>query len=294
MREFAGPCLAKLTTLHLGGRARALLMPENEEDLSHLGIRAAQLDARLYPIGHGSNLLARDGELPLALVRLDLFNAINVVERDGEAVYVRAGAGVPLRRLLRFCLARGLTGLEGLVGIPGSVGGACAMNAGSFGVETGAKIYELQAFDGDKMHSIQASGLRIGHRYLEIENCKIFPLVTSVIFALTSDRKYDIFQRMNLNYLEKKSRQPVHAWSAGCAFKNPPDAPSAGKLLEDAGFRGKTHGGMGFSPKHANFLVNTGNGTSSQALELLEQARNEVFEKYGIKLELEIRIIPCP
>lgn len=291
MLEIRNPSLASLTTLHLGGNALTLLVPECVEDLPLLAERSKILGATLYPIGKGSNILAREGQLPIALVRLDAFNDLKISWECGETVYVRAEAGVPLKRLLRFCLEHELSGLEGLVGIPGNVGGACAMNAGSFGMEFGAKIHALEAWSGQKLQTFQACAITLQYRKLTMRNCKEFPLVMAVIFALTRSIKEAIFQRMNLNYLEKKSRQPLGVWSAGCAFKNPCHAPSAGKLLDEAGFRGKYLGGMYFSAKHANFLVNDGSGTSAQAFEIMEEAREAVKRLWGVILEPEIRVI---
>lgn len=292
MREIMAPALSDLTTLRLGGRALALVLPEKREELPLLAERAKELGAPLYIMGRGSNILAMDGEVPLVLVRMDAFDAIEIMGDSGESVYVRAGAGVSLKRLLRFCLERELSGLEGLVGIPGSVGGACAMNAGSFGVETGSRIHALEAWNGEKITVCGAEGIQPEYRKLTMRNCREFPLLLSATFALTRSLKKYIFQGMILNYLEKKSRQPLGVWSAGCAFKNPQAALGAGQLLDKAGFRGQRLGGMVFSQKHANFLVNTGRGTSAQAFELMDMAREKVKRVHGITLEPEIRIIP--
>lgn len=291
MREFSGPEFSKLTTLRLGGRAIAMLVPENADDLCGLPERAMQLGGQLFYLGRGSNLLARDGEIALVLVKLDACQEIRIVnEKDGE-ILVEAGAGAPLPRLLRFCAAKGLSGLEGLAGIPGTVGGACAMNAGSFGCETCARIHALQALTEAGLTWLASEKLNFGYRFLKVNNFGELPLITKAIFALTRAGKSAIFSRMSLNFMEKKSRQPVTSWSAGCAFKNPPGGFSAGKLLEQSGFRGKKAGGMAFSSKHANFLVNEGRGSASAALDLLAEAASAVARQSGIELETEIRIL---
>lgn len=291
MHEILSPSLASLTTLRLGGKAIALLLPEKEEDLELAEKRACELGGTLSVIGKGSNLLARDGDLSLVLLSMEKWTDLEICDDGGDFVIVAAGAGVSMPRLLRFCLSNGLTGLEGLAGIPGSVGGACAMNAGSFGCETGARLHSIQIFTRGNLECIERKDLNFGYRSVKMKENKPLPLVVRAKFALTRGVKNDIFSRMNLNFMEKKSRQPVTSWSAGCAFKNPPEAPSAGKLLEDAGFRGKTRGGMAFSEKHANFLINTGPGTSASAFALLEEAAEAVWKKSGIHLEPEIRML---
>ena len=135
MRETPAPWLAPRTTLRVGGTALAEIVLERLEDVPLLGERLRALGGTPLVLGAGSNILAQDGELPLVLVRPQLTHGPEIVGEAGGKVLVRAGAGVPLPRLLRFCAVHGLSGLEGLVGIPGSVGGAIAMNAGAHGVD---------------------------------------------------------------------------------------------------------------------------------------------------------------
>lgn len=291
MRESIGPQFSKLTSIHLGGRGLALLEPETEEDLASLEERAKSYGGRLFFLGRGSNLLAHAGELELVAVSMRHWRKLEIMRRDADAALVYAQAGVPLARLLRFCLQNGLSGMEGLIGIPGNVGGACAMNAGSFGDSIGASLQAIEVWDGEGLRCIGRDDLVVAYRSLELASRSPLPLITAGIFALTTSAKSVILGRMNLNYLEKKSRQPLAAWSAGCAFKNPPDH-AAGRLLEAAGFRGRELGGMQFSPRHANFLVNTGKGSPAAALDLLWQARDAVHRRSGLWLEPEIRIIP--
>ena len=134
MRELIRPLLSERTTLHLGGPALVELQPENEEEAQALPERVRHWGGKPFVIGAGSNLLVRDEEQPLTLIRPCFREGPEIVGEEGDRVLVRAGAAVPLPRLLRFCAVQGLGGLEGLVGIPGSVGGAVSMNAGSFGI----------------------------------------------------------------------------------------------------------------------------------------------------------------
>lgn len=291
MLEIAAPPLKYYTTIKLGGPALALLKPEHPEELGLLEEKAAQWGGDLMPIGRGSNLLATDGQLPLILVSLERIQGIEIIKREGGKIKISAYAGTPLPRLLRFCLKNGFTGLEGLAGIPGSVGGACAMNAGSFGTTIGAHVEAIYAWNGREICLFEKESLSFGYRSLKIKNIKQIPIITRIILTLTEAPKSVIFASMNLNFLNKKSRQPITAYSAGCTFKNPSDAPAAGQLLEQAGLRGYRLGGMEFSRKHANFLVNTGTGTGFQALELIDKASEAVWKCAGIRLEPEIRIL---
>lgn len=117
--------------------------------------------------------------------------------------------------------------------------------------------------------------------------------MTNSIFGLTRRPKDGIFRAMHLNFFEKKSKQPITAYTAGCVFKNPSSQIPAGKLLDMAGFRGKRHGGVLFSDRHANFLVNEGNGSAEAALALIREAQNVVWHKFGYQLDLEVKVVPC-
>ena len=294
MREMPAPFLAPRTTLRIGGTAIAELVLERHEDLYLLTDKVKALGGKPLVLGAGSNILAQDGELPLVLIR-PFFNdgPLIVGEHEGK-VLVRAGAGIPMARLLRFCAVNGLSGLEGLVGIPGSVGGAVAMNAGSHGTETCKNIYNIQAFVDNTIQRISVDALQYGYRTLRINGKKNDFIVLEATFGLTRTARDGICSCMRHNFFEKKSKQPVTAWSAGCVFKNPSPEMSAGRLLDEAGFKGRKLGGMAFSSLHANFLINEGRGSATAALALLQEARQAVRQRFGIELEPEVRIVPCP
>ena len=181
--------------------------------------------------------------------------------------------------------------LEGLVGIPGSVGGAIAMNAGSFGCEVGPHLASVRFYDGTQIRDAAGAQLSYGYRHMRLPGEAADYLVLSGTFSLTRKAKDDISLFMRHNFFEKKSKQPVTAWSAGCVFKNPAPDRSAGKLLDAAGFRGKALGGMMFSPLHANFLVNTGKGSAQAAFDLMQMAEEEVRRRFAVTLEPEVRIL---
>lgn len=288
MREFAEPLLSEHTTIRLGGPALAKIVIEKVEDLEELQGRLAYWGGQPFWLGKGSNLLAHDGFLPHVLVQMGNCG-ISIVGIENGKTIVRAEAGAPLARLLNFCLKNGLSGLEGLAGIPGSVGGAAAMNAGSFGSETTAHIHSAILWSAAGAKRYGRDEISGSYRKTRFGNDDA-GIITEIFFALTPLPNNVIFTRMCHNFFAKKSRQPLTAWSAGCAFKNPPGI-SAGLLLDQAGFKGKELGGMAFSRKHANFLVNTGGGSSSAACDLLALAREKVRAATGHELELEIRIL---
>ncbi|WP_374291395.1 UDP-N-acetylmuramate dehydrogenase [Desulfovibrio desulfuricans] len=293
MREMPAPFLAPRTTLRVGGTAIAELVLEQREDVYLLPDKLKALGGTPLVLGAGSNILAQDGELPLVLIRPFFYDGPEIAgEADGK-ILVRAGAGVPMARLLRFCSVNGLSGLEGLVGIPGSVGGAVAMNAGSHGTETCKNIYSVQVVINNTIERISASALQYGYRTLSINGKKNDFIVLEATFGLTVAERDGICNCMRHNFFKKKSKQPVTAWSAGCVFKNPTPEMSAGRLLDEAGFKGRKLGGMAFSTLHANFLINEGKGSATAALALLQEAREAVRQRFGIALEPEVRIVPC-
>lgn len=284
------PRLSERTTLRLGGPALAEAVLRSEADLDQLAVMLPGLGGHPLALGSGSNLLAGDAPLPLVLARPANTNAPQVERTDAGAL-VRVGAGFRLPRLLGLCQRLGLTGLEPLTGIPGRVGGAVAMNAGSYGTETGALLSRIRLWTPKGgLAWRNAADCDFGYRHFNAGLGADFFLVWEAEFRLGQDKPAAIRARMEATYAKKKAVQPVTAKSAGCVFKNPA-GQSAGMLLDQAGLRGKTLGGMGFSALHANFLVNLGGGTAAQALELLELGRSAVLSRFGIQLETEVVVL---
>jgi len=288
-----GPLVSERTTLKLGGRAQAEIIVSGQAGLDRLAGELARLGGRPLVLGWGSNILARDGELDLLLVRPCCEHGPQVVGEGHGKVLVRCDAGVRLPLLLGWAARHGLSGLEGLAGIPGSVGGAVAMNAGSYGTSfcqamTRARIWTpqggLEWYEPERFEC----GYRSFAPLLPVEG-GLF-MVVEVELALERVESQAVRQAMRANLARKKSTQPITLATAGCVFKNP-QGQSAGRLLDQAGFKGRRLGGVGFSDLHANFLVNHGGGTSAQAQELLEEAWSEVLEKFGLSLELEVKVV---
>lgn len=287
------PKLAERTTLRLGGPAIAEVHVREAVDALKVEAACEKLGGAPLVLGAGSNLLAEDGALPVVLVRPHFEECLSLREEDGLPL-VRVGAGVRLPRLLARCAHWGLSGLEGLSGIPGTVGGAVAMNAGSFGCETGTHLHAVRIYSpATGIVDVDSSFLKFAYRSMQILGLTTWFFVLHATFALTHSPMNGITKVMRHNFFKKKSTQPVTAWSAGCIFKNPNPAQPAGMLLEQAGFKGKSLGGMAFSKLHANFLLNEGTGSAAAALELMAQAQEAVRAQHGVELEREVKVLRC-
>lgn len=285
------PSFAKRTTLGLGGTAEVEVVVRDMRELDELGEFFMTQTLRPFVIGEGSNLLAPDGHLDMALIRTATAPGPERVEKIGDKLIVRCGAAQRLPGLLGWAQMAGLSGLEGLTGIPGSIGGSVAMNAGSYGTEMGDVITRLRLWSPMQgLNWVDARECVFGYRHFSCgpQACK--SLVWEVEFALTESSPKAVRAAMKDIYAKKKATQPVTARSAGCVFKNP-EGKSAGMLLDEAGMKGVTIGGMGFSDIHANFLVNLGTGTATEAVELINLGREAVKTKFGITLETEVIIL---
>ena len=290
MRITEAPIVRELTTLRLGGKAVALVEVDDERDFETLPGVLKRLGGRLVSFGRGSNILAGDGDLDRVLVRPALAREPQVITRDAEETVIRADAGLPLPRLLAWAAKRGLSGLEGLSGIPGHVGGSAAMNAGSYGVELGDLLRGMRVFTLEKgLRTLTPGGFVPEYRETVMPGLEkaCWHMIWDVDLALRTAEPAAIEAYMAENLQKKKAGQPVTAHSAGCVFRNPEGA-SAGKMMDEAGLRGKRLGGMAFSSMHANFLVNEGNGTSAEAMELIALAEHLVGERFGVQLRREV------
>ncbi len=288
------PKFSELTTLRIGGKAIAEIRIKDNFDEAELKALIQKLGGNVFVLGAGSNLLASDRDLNLLLLKPDFESQIDVLNHNDTQALVKVSSNVRLARLIGRCANLGLSGLEGLCGIPGTVGGAIAMNAGSYGSETCPNLHSITIYSPQTgIATIQASDMNYGYRKFLISKINSWFFVINATFILTYSATKVIKEKMFLNFFKKKSTQPVNAWSAGCLFKNPtPDQP-AGKLLEMCGFKGKSKGGMIFSPLHANFLINQGHGNANAAFDLIEEAKVEVNKRLGISLTEEVKIL-CP
>lgn len=295
MREVRNPSLSAITTLGLGGTCSLELTVSSRDDLAAMDDRLRELGLPVYVVGRGSNIFGLDGSHEAVLVRPAFTDGPAVLgdETADGGVLVSCGAGISLPVLLAFLREKGLSGMEGLVGIPGTVGGAVAMNAGSFGTSTAESLDSVEIWSGGRLVRLTPDACETGYRHFRPRGLAGSFLVVSAVFRLSRSTSQDVAAGMQHNFQMKKSRQPITARSAGCVFRNPACGVSAGALLERAGFRGRRKGSVALSEQHANFLVNLGGGTSAEALALLEEARTAVRAMAGVELDFEVRFLPC-
>lgn len=276
--------MSRHTSFGLGGPADVLVDALDERSFKECAALLADERIPSRVLGRGTNVLVRSGGIEGAV--LIAGGALAGLRRDERTV--TAGSGVPLARLLSFCADEGLEGLEGLAGIPGSVGGAVVTNAGSHGTTIGESLLHVVAFDpGRSSTSINADALGVGYRTTALPEGTI---VESVTLGLEEGDPEDIRARQR-EMLDRKWRaQPCGMRSAGCIFKNPPDAP-AGLLIDRSGLKGTRVGGAVVSDQHANFIVNDRGATADDVGKLIDLVRARVREETGVELSLEIEVI---
>ncbi|RME37026.1 MAG: UDP-N-acetylmuramate dehydrogenase [Planctomycetota bacterium] len=275
--------LAPMTWFRLGGRARYVFHPSDADDLSRFLRRALDASVPVKVLGSGANVLVSDEGFDGAVVRLDRGSFKTIRYREGA---VETGAGVELMPLSRTCSERGLAGLEGLAGIPASMGGAVRMNAGGRFGEIGEVVRRVEVVtpQGDRK-TIEGRALGFGYRTSALNGA----IVVRVELQLRPDDPERVRARYEECFAYKQASQPMAEHSAGCIFKNPPGA-SAGRLIERAGLKGTACGRARVSERHANFIVADRGATAADVLRLIDLVRRRVEEAFGVELETEIDI----
>lgn len=280
--------LSRYTSLHVGGIADIMIYPATVQELQTV-IRYSRKHAIPYCImGRGTNLLIKDGGIRGIVIKLSrCCNTIKVIETLKSRVSLTAGAGVSLRRLLNFAVKDSLSGLEFLSGIPGSLGGALAMNAGAQGKEMKDITDTITLLTPQAEVIEQNPGeLRFTYRNLALPRGTV--ILKAVLKMKQSTRSILLGRVEKINRWRRRV-QPLNLPSAGSVFKNPP-GQSAGQLVEQAGLKGFTLGNAQISDKHANFIVNRGGATAQDVLSLMDIMQNRVYKATGIQLEPEICI----
>lgn len=276
--------MAKHTTMRVGGPAQFWLEPETEEGFCEL-IRVAYGEGLpLIVVGRGSNLIVRDGGLPGVVVRLrrGVFADL-AVEGDN----IRAGVGVRLKALSGAAIKEGLAGFEWMEGIPGDIGGCLRMNAGAMGVEAFDQVLALRYADHQGNILEKTPGdLEVHYRSVPLLRANY---ALSAVFRGERSNSAEVERRTRDYAAKRKASQPAGA-SAGCIFRNP-EGGKAGQLVDSAGLKDRQVGAARVSPRHANFIVNEGGATASQVLALVEEVREAVLARHGIRLENEVQII---
>jgi len=276
-----GTSLAELTSLGIGGTTDLLRIKKHESIPCLLRL----LDGGGIPhkfLGGGSNLLVGDGELPWVILQLVAPEPDIVLE--GNLAHVDAAAD--LGRTVTFCAKNDLGGMEGLIGVPGTVGGALRMNAGAYGMQIGTYVREVKLYRAAERKLETLRGHQISFEY---RHTSFAPddMMLSVTLELPSNPFKEILKGIRICNEKRRSSQPLGQKSAGCIFKNPPGA-SAGRMIDELGLKGHSVGDARVSDRHANFFVNAGKASAKDMLALIADVRERVQKAFGVELENEV------
>lgn len=279
--------LSRHTSWHVGGPADAFYTPKSADELARF-LAALPREVPVHWLGLGSNVLVRDGGLRGVVVSLHL--GLDRLERIG-ATRVHADAGVPCARVARQCAKWLLGPAEFFAGIPGTVGGALAMNAGAWGGETWPHVVEVDVVDRDGTRRTRAAAeYRYGYREVRAPAAGEWFVAVRFEFAPLPGATAETIKQL---LLRRRDTQPVGAWSCGSTFTNPP-GDHAARLIDAAGLKGCRVGGAVVSTKHANFLINEGHATAADLERLIGHVQAEVERRHGVRLVPEVRIVGEP
>ena len=275
--------LAKETWYGLGGPADYFIKPQDTEQLALVVKRCNENRIPIYVLGYGSNLLVCDEGVRGAVIQFksDYFSQIKFVKEQ-----VIAGAGVELSRLLLTCAKKGLSGLEPLTGIPGSVGGAVRMNSGGNFGDIGTVVESVILMDNDgKVSEKKKPELQFDYRQTNITA----KFILEAKINMAEGDPEQITKTIKENWVYKKNNQPLNTINSGCIFKNPRGL-SAGAMIDRTGLKGLQIGGAIVSEKHANFFIAQKGCTSRDVMRLIELVKEKVQKQFNVELELEIEI----
>ena len=273
--------LAEMTSLGIGGTTD-LLRVTKHQSIPELVSLLEHHNVRYKFLGGGSNLLVGDGELPWVILQL--------AKPDPEVVlrgnFAHVDAAADLGRTVTFCAKHDLGGMEGLIGVPGTVGGALRMNAGAYGMQIGSYVREVTIYRSAECKIEILRGEQISFEY---RHTSFGPddMMLAVTLELPSKPFKEILQGIRICNEKRRSSQPVGQKSAGCIFKNPPGS-SAGRMIDELGLKGLSVGDAKVSDRHANFFVNAGQASARDMLTLISDVRGRVENAFGVKLETEV------
>src|SRR4030043_643215 len=276
--------MKKYTSIKVGGPAECLLFPKNMKELKKVIRHARRKKIPVFILGKGTNLIVKDRGIRGWVVSLT--QGMKKIRMDGE--FLEAEAGCSLQQLVQFSIQRGLAGLEPFFGIPGTVGGGLAMNAGAWGAELKDVLLSMTLMKEDgEIIERPCSRLRFSYRRL------VFPpswIILKGRFQLKGGDKDKILERVKSFSEMRKKKQPLEYPSAGSIFKNPKEGP-AGKWIEEAGLKGFRIGQAMVSDRHANFIINLGKAKAEEVIRLIEWVEKKIYDEKGISLEREVKVV---
>lgn len=272
--------LKDYTTIKIGGIGSYMFFPENEKEF--LDVYKKHKNDKLYMLGKGSNIIF--GDFNGVLINTKYFYDVKIQETE-EGITVKASAGVPLKDLIKLSIENSIEEFYKLIGFPASVGGAIAMNAGAYGVEIFDFIKGVWCIENDEIVYKPKEEIFYSYRKTEFENKPV--LYGEFVFKKTKEDIKPLAHHINQKRIEA---QPLNMPTSGSTFKNP-KGNFAGKLLETVGLKGCRIKDIGFSQKHANFLINYQNASFQEVLDILSLAKDKVYKAFNIILEEEIKLI---
>lgn len=276
--------MSQHTTFKIGGNAEFFIIPTTNEEVQNIVTLAKKENLPYLFIGNGSNLLVSDQGIRGFVIDMTQMNAITM---NGNRV--KAQAGVTLAELAKKVARHSLTGFEFAEGIPGTLGGAVTMNAGAYGGEINDVILEALVLDNEgKIRTLSKEELQLGYRTSIIGRNHY--VVLEAVLELKEGNQEEIFDKMKDLSSRRREKQPLEYPSAGSTFKRP-EGYFAGKLIDDTGLRGFGIGGAKVSDKHCGFIINADHATAVDVRRLIQEVQNRVEEKFGVRLETEVKFI---
>lgn len=277
--------LSTLTTYKTGGIAKLVVYPNNINNLKQMLKLIHKYNIKYFILGKGSNTLFSDKEFNGVIIKLDKLNNFKIKQTE---LYVESG--MILSKLVQASVKNELTGLEFAIGIPGTIGGAIYMNAGAYGNNMSNIVKSVIVLNEKfQIKEIPLEELKFDYRYSIFQDNKNLICVAANI-KLEHGNHDEIASKIKENLLKRKNSQPLEYPSAGSVFRNP-EGNYAGKIIEELGLKGKNIGGAEISTKHANFIINKNNASSSDILNLIKLVQKEVKDKYKIDLKLEQQLV---
>ena len=279
--------MKKHTSFKIGGIADLFLKVNSIEELKDAIRYAKENNISMQFIGNGSNILVTDKGIRGLVVKIDIDNI--QMENKKDNYEIKVGAGCKMMVLAQYLLNHELTGFEELSGIPGTIGGAIYMNAGAYGKEIKDLCLSTKCMDLDgKFYELSNEAQKFSYRKSIFSENKYIILETTL--KLKKGKKEEIREKMNELLTKRKEKQPIEYPSAGSSFKRKDNIITA-KLIDECGLRGYSIGGAKVSEKHAGFIVNYNNATAKDVLDLIKYIKEKVYDKYGIRIEEEIKVI---
>ncbi|MFV0503805.1 MAG: UDP-N-acetylmuramate dehydrogenase [Lachnospirales bacterium] len=273
-------------TFRVGGKVDVLVLPQSVEEFIEILKHVQENNLKYFVLGNGSNIIPKDEGFKGIVIKTTDIKYISLKEENEDVLEVACGN--ILKTVCLYALENSLSGLEFAYGIPGTVGGSIYMNAGAYGGEIKDCLIDAIVYDGKGIKTLANKDLKLSYRHSILQENNI--VVLSARFKLKNGNKNEIKAIMDENLFKRNSKQPVNKPSAGSAFKRP-DGYFAGKLIMDSNLRGCSIGGAQVSEKHCGFIINSGNATSKDILDLIEHVQNTVYEKFNVFLEPEVRIL---